>query len=103
MDAGDLCRALNLGSREAFQKAFSDLSARFPDANFVVQEQCPAGTEIIIGIKREEGIGPVMMFGLGGIYVEMLKDVSFCLAPLSHTAITSTKSYIGPTLSTRNL
>jgi acyl-CoA synthetase (NDP forming) len=74
---------LNLGSREALQKAFSDMSARFPDANFVVQEQCPAGTEIIIGIKREEGIGPVMMFGLGGIYVEMLKDVSFCLTPLS--------------------
>ncbi len=74
---------LNLGDTEALQKAFSDMSARFPDANFVVQEQCPAGTEIIIGIKREAGIGPVMMFGLGGVYVEMLKDVSFCLAPLS--------------------
>ena len=59
------------------------MSGRFPGANFVVQEQCPAGTEVIIGIKREEGIGPVMMFGLGGVYVEMLKDVSFRMAPLS--------------------
>ncbi len=75
--------ALNLGDQEALQKAFKDMSGRFPGANFVVQEQCPAGTEVIIGIKREEGIGPVMMFGLGGVYVEMLKDVSFRLAPLS--------------------
>jgi acyl-CoA synthetase (NDP forming) len=75
--------ALNLGNKEALEKAFADMSVRFPGANFVVQEQCPQGTEVIIGIKREEGIGPVLMFGLGGVYVELLKDVSFRLAPLS--------------------
>jgi len=75
--------ALNLGDQAALQKAFTEMSDRFPGADFVVQEQCPKGIEIIIGIKREEGIGPVLMFGLGGVYVELLKDVSLCLAPIS--------------------
>jgi acetyltransferase len=59
------------------------MSAKFPGANFIIQEQCPQGTELIIGLKREPGVGPVLMFGLGGIYVEVLKDVSFRLAPVS--------------------
>ncbi|HSW37948.1 MAG TPA: acetate--CoA ligase family protein, partial [Acidobacteriota bacterium] len=80
-DAGGV--ALNISGEEELKKAWSRMAARFPGAGFVVQEQCPQGTEIIIGLKREEGVGPVLMFGLGGIYVEALKDVSFRLAPLS--------------------
>jgi acetate---CoA ligase (ADP-forming) len=45
--------------------------------------QCAQGIEVIINMKREEGVGPVLMFGLGGIYVETLKDVAFRLAPPS--------------------
>jgi acyl-CoA synthetase (NDP forming) len=75
--------ALNIPDRQALEKTYGEMSGRFPGAGFVVQEQCPEGIEVIIGIKREEGIGPVLMFGLGGIYVELLKDVSFRLAPLS--------------------
>jgi acyl-CoA synthetase (NDP forming) len=74
---------LNLEDREALRSAYADMSGRFADANFIIQEQCAEGTEVIIGIKREEGIGPVLMFGLGGVHVELLKDVSFRLAPLS--------------------
>jgi acetyltransferase len=74
---------LNITGDEAMQKAVAQMSGRFPGANFIVQEQCPQGTELIIGLKREPGVGPVLMFGLGGIYVEVLKDVSFRLAPLS--------------------
>jgi acyl-CoA synthetase (NDP forming) len=74
---------LNLEGREALRNAYTDMSGRFSDANFIIQEQCAEGTEVIIGIKREEGIGPVLMFGLGGVHVELLKDVSFRLAPLS--------------------
>jgi acyl-CoA synthetase (NDP forming) len=74
---------LNLEDKEALCTAYADMSGRFSDANFIIQEQCAEGTEVIIGIKREEGIGPVLMFGLGGIHVELLKDVSFRLAPLS--------------------
>ncbi len=75
--------ALNIGGEEELRKAYTRMSGKFPGANFVVQEQCEQGTEIIVGLKREPGVGPVVMFGIGGIHVEVLKDVSFRLAPLS--------------------
>jgi len=59
------------------------MAAHFPGADFVVQEQCAQGTEIIVGLKREPGVGAVIMFGMGGIHVEAMKDVSFRMAPLS--------------------
>jgi acetate---CoA ligase (ADP-forming) len=83
-DAGGV--ALNISGEEELRKNWSRMSDRFPGAGFVVQEQCPQGTEIIVGLKREPEVGPVIMFGLGGIHVEALKDVSFRLAPLSKEA-----------------
>ncbi len=74
---------LNITKKAALQKAMEDLSSRFPGAKVVVQEQCPEGTEVIVGFKREKGVGPVLMFGMGGVKVEALKDVSFRMAPLS--------------------
>jgi acyl-CoA synthetase (NDP forming) len=85
-DAGGV--ALNIADEKELKKAFARMSGNFKDANFVVQEQCPQGTEIIIGLKREPGVGPVLMFGLGGIHVETLKDVSFRMAPLSEAGAT---------------
>jgi acetyltransferase len=73
----------NIARKAALQKAIDEMSGRFPGAKLVVQEQCPQGTEIIVGIKREKGVGPVLMFGMGGVQVEALKDISFRLAPLS--------------------
>ena len=49
----------------------------------LVQEIIKDGEEVILGMKRDPQFGPLLMFGLGGIYVEVLKDVSFGLAPLS--------------------
>ncbi len=49
----------------------------------LIQEMIEGGKEVIIGMKRDEHFGPVMMFGMGGIYTEVLKDVSFRIAPLS--------------------
>jgi acetate---CoA ligase (ADP-forming) len=80
-DAGGV--VMNIANEAALKSAIAELSKKFPGAKFVVQEQCAPGTEVIIGMKREEGVGPVLMFGLGGIYVETLKDVTFRLAPLS--------------------
>jgi 4-hydroxybutyryl-CoA synthetase (ADP-forming) len=49
----------------------------------LVQEMIKGGKETIIGSKLEPGFGPVVMFGMGGIYVEVLKDVTFRLAPIT--------------------
>lgn len=48
-----------------------------------VQEMAPPGTEAIIGVKNDPQFGPTVMFGLGGIFVEALKDVTFKVAPLT--------------------
>jgi acetyltransferase len=80
-DAGGV--KMDITRRAALQKAVEEMSGSFPGAKFVVQEQCPKGTEIIVGLKREKGVGPVIMFGMGGVQVEALKDVSFRMAPLT--------------------
>ncbi len=49
----------------------------------LLQEMAAGGVEMIVGIKREPGFGPLVMCGLGGVYVEVLEDVAFALAPLA--------------------
>jgi acetyltransferase len=48
----------------------------------MVQQMMPQGQEVIVGAQRDAQFGPLLMFGMGGIYVEVLKDVAFRLAPL---------------------
>lgn len=63
----------------------------------LVQEMVKGGKEIVLGVNRDRMFGPVIMAGLGGIYVEVLKDVSFKIAPLTDTdareMIESLRSY----------
>jgi acyl-CoA synthetase (NDP forming) len=81
---------LNLRDKDAVGAAFDEIVANskkaVPDAHIVgvaVQYMAPQGTEVIVGMTTDPQFGPVMMFGLGGIMVEVLKDVSFRLVPLA--------------------
>jgi acetate---CoA ligase (ADP-forming) subunit beta len=80
---------LNLQDKDAVAEAFDAImsSARKaePGAKILgvsVQQMARPGTEVIVGMTTDPQFGPVMMFGLGGIMVEVLKDVSFRLVPL---------------------
>jgi len=72
---------------EAAWEMLHRVRTRFPEARLdgiLVQEQLPPGREVIVGMVRDPTFGPLVMFGLGGIHVEVLRDVAFAVAPLSH-------------------
>lgn len=74
-------------AREAYRTILANAKAYNPDAvihGIAVQEMAPLGTEVIIGSVNDQTFGPTVMFGLGGIFVEVLKDVTFRVAPVSH-------------------
>ncbi len=77
--------ALNLKDASSLSTAFEQMSSRFKGkrVSWVVQEQRPAGKELIVGASACAGLGSLVMFGLGGIFVEATKDVAFAVAPLS--------------------
>jgi acetyltransferase len=73
-------------AREGFRTIVRRALAAHPQAEIrgvQVQQMVRGGQEVIIGMKRDPVFGPLLMFGLGGVYVEALGDVSFRLAPLS--------------------
>ena len=81
---------IDLRSREEIEAAFAEilqnLEKRYPNAQvngFLVQEMVRGGKETVLGMHHHPRFGPVMMFGLGGINVEVLRDVSFRIAPLT--------------------
>lgn len=74
---------LNIRTAEHLSLEF-DRMMRIPDAKAVMIQKMMKGKEIFIGAKYEEKFGHVVMCGLGGIFIEVLKDVSSGLAPLSY-------------------
>ncbi len=71
--------------REAYQEILKNIMSKKPKAKIrgvLVEEMASQGKEIILGMSRDPQFGPILMFGLGGIYVEVLEDVSFRLAPI---------------------
>ncbi len=81
--------ALGLGDAAAVRSAWTRLDsavrAAAPTARragFEISAQVPRGKEVLVGIQRDDGFGPIVVFGMGGIYVEALRDVTFRLAPL---------------------
>jgi acetyltransferase len=81
---------VGIQNKEDVRRTFVEMKERakrlLPDADVwgvSIQEMIEGGKEVILGMVRDPQFGPVIMFGLGGIYVEVLKDVSFRIAPLT--------------------
>ena len=81
---------LNIADEVELADAYEDILARtqrhMPDAiirGVHVQKMTPRGREVIVGVNRDPQFGPLLMFGLGGVYVEVLRDVTFRLCPVS--------------------
>lgn len=95
---------LNVTNSEAVQDAYDlmmlRIGQRAPDAwieGIYVEKMMARGLEVIIGMNRDPQFGPMLMFGLGGIFVEVMKDVTFHLAPITAEEavqmLMSTRSY----------
>ena len=88
------------GVRDAFDLMMYRIPGKLPNADILgvlVQQMCQKGREVILGMHRDPHFGPLMMFGMGGTMVEVLKDVSFYLAPITSDEakqmLVSTRTY----------
>jgi len=86
--------------RNAYKQILESIKKHKADAKIVgvlVQEMVPSSTEVIVGAIKDPQFGPALMFGLGGIFVEVLKDVTFRVAPITvdeaREMITEVKAY----------
>ncbi len=79
-----LANAAQVG--KAYNEIISSIKKTYPKAEIQgvsVQPMAPPGVEVIVGMSKDPQFGPVLMFGLGGILVEVLKDVSFRIVPVT--------------------
>jgi acetyltransferase len=95
---------VNLATRQEVKDAFDLMMLRIPQLSpgarlegVYVEEMAHPGLEVIVGMSRDLQFGPMLMFGLGGIFVEVMKDVTFHLAPITAEEamqmLQSTRSY----------
>jgi len=82
--------ALSLDSAQSVKDAVSEMRTKVMKANpeaeikgYLVEKMAPEGLEVIVGMRRDPTFGPLMMFGLGGVFVELFRDVGFGIAPLT--------------------
>jgi len=94
----DLRTALEV--ERAYRTILANVNNHQPSAKIsgiLIQEMAPSSTEVIIGAIKDDQFGPTIMFGLGGIFVEILKDVAFRIAPVTkqeaELMITEIKAY----------
>jgi len=86
-DSGGVKLSINSVSevKKAYDEILKRVKKQYPDAvvhGVSVQKMVRPGTEVIVGTSKDPQFGPVIMFGLGGIFVELLKDVSFRVIPV---------------------
>ena len=87
-DAGGVKLGLDNATQvgKAYTEMMSSMKEKYPRAQIQgisVQKMAPPGVEVIVGMSKDAQFGPVLMFGLGGVLVEVLKDVSFRIVPLT--------------------
>jgi acyl-CoA synthetase (NDP forming) len=85
----------------AWDAIMASCRAAYPDAvieGVSVQTMAPQGLEVIVGMATDPQFGPVLMFGLGGVWVEVLRDVSFKIVPLNRD---DARNAIGETIASR--
>ena len=87
-------------AQKSYNKILKNIRTKMPDAEItgiLVEEMAAEGKEVILGMNHDEQFGPILMFGMGGIYVEALEDVIFRLAPIRELTadmmIAKTKTY----------
>jgi len=83
--------------QRAFDEVISAARRYMPSAlilGVTINQMVPKGREVILGMAKDPDFGPMLMFGLGGIYVEVLKDVAFRIAPIDHREAASMISEI---------
>jgi acetate---CoA ligase (ADP-forming) subunit beta len=73
---------LNIESKEALKRSFEAMSKKFPGEGFLVEPMYDAPVEIIIGLINDASFGLTIMFGIGGIFTEIYKDVTFRVVPI---------------------
>jgi len=86
--------------QDAYKQIMDSVRKHKPKARIIgllIQEMAPQSTEVIVGATKDPQFGPTLMFGLGGIFVEILKDVTFRIAPITEDEaremITELKAY----------
>lgn len=80
----------SLQIKKVYKNIISQVREKRPDAKIdgiLLYRQAPKGVEVIVGMIRDPQFGPTVMFGLGGIFVEILKDVAFRVCPVERTDI----------------
>ena len=89
-------QAVKIGIRDEteFKRAYNAIMKNMLSANpearidgILIESMAPEGLDVILGMKRDPGFGPLMMFGMGGIFVELFKDVAFRVAPVNEADI----------------
>ncbi|MBP1750214.1 MAG: acyl-CoA synthetase, partial [Deltaproteobacteria bacterium] len=83
-DAGGV--KLDIKDDDGVRRAYRDITSSFAGEDLVgvaVQKMAAPGLEVIVGFTRDESFGPVLMFGLGGIFAEVLNDVTFRVLPVT--------------------
>jgi acetyl-CoA synthetase (ADP-forming) len=76
---------VNIKDEEEFVSSWNQIEKNIQGKNIegILVQEMVSGSEIALGMKRDQQFGPVLMFGLGGIFIEIIKDVAFRIAPIN--------------------